>query len=290
MEGCGDIAIYIVANDPIVSSVTMENCDDGCLNIIGDRTVVRNSRAAVSEDDDCFHIEGNDVELVYNRAEGCDGDGFDVEGDNFTVVRNRATANTNGAGFDLHCDDCSSALIAHNFAENIPDDENAFELAVSGATILNNRAEDAAEQAFYLVGSNNTFSRNTARRIGGDSEEDCVVVVGDWNQLSRNFVDTCHADGFDIFGDHNVLTRNYVRNARQSGFQVSEGMGNEFVNNITGTVNQAAYDLDIGAINTRLINNFARGSNRIDLCDEGTGTVEDNPRLQTKRVAPCHLF
>ena len=286
--GCGDQAIDIANDDATVNDVTMENVDSGCLEINGDRAVVRNSTCTVSEDDDCFEIVGDDAEVVNNRADSCNGDGFSVTGDNWMVERNRSTATTSD-GFNLECDDCSSARAASNRAQDIGDDADAFSLSGDGATIESNRAEDVADQAFDVSGDDNIVRRNQAKRIGGDSGEECYFINGDDNMVERNVADICHGPGFFVSGDDNIVTNNSVTNARESGFEVSSGAGNVLEDNSASDVNHFGYQVNTTAVNTDLIDDTARGSNRADLCNQGVGTDNQSPQLDDIVGPPCAL-
>jgi len=284
--GCGSEAIEIDGADAVVTNATMENADSGCLDITGDRAVVRNSKCTVAEDDDCFTILGNDAEVVNNRADTCNGQGFDIDGNNWLVERNRSNATTDD-GFELDCSTCSSARAANNSAENVADDDDAFDFGGSGATIESNRAADIADQGFTISGDNNIVSRNQVKRSGGDSGEECFDISGNSNTVERNVANICHNNGFEVSGDDNTLTSNRVTEARESGFEVSSGNGNVLERNAANNVNEFAYLVSAGVTNTDLIRDTAGGSNRADLCNEGAGTDNQSPQLQSLLGAGC---
>jgi len=285
--GCGDQAIDIDADDATVDKVTMENADSGCLDISGERPVVRNSTCTVSEDADCFNVDGDDAEIVNNRANTCDGDGFDITGDDWLVERNRA--NNAGHGFTLACDSCSSARAANNRAEDVADDTSGLEYSGDGATIESNRAENVSDQGFEVVGDDNTVRRNQVERAGGDQGEECIRISGDDNTVENNVARTCHGNGLEVSGDGNLITDNRVRDARESGFEVTSGSGNVLEDNRADDVNYFAFEVDAGVMNTELIDDRAGGSNRADLCDDGTGTDNQSPQLENIAKNPCEL-
>jgi parallel beta-helix repeat protein len=286
--GCGDNSLEIDGSDATVTGVKMENADNGCLSVQADRFVVRNSSCSVAEDFDCFSMDGNDGEVVNNRADTCDGDGFQVLGDNWLVERNRSNA-TQDAGFNLECSDCSSARAANNRAEGVSDDADAFDISASGATIESNRAENVTDQGFEINGDDNLVRRNQVERAGGDEGEECIAVTGDDNTVEDNVARTCHGNGLNVMGDDNILTDNRVRDARESGFEVQSGSGNLLEDNRADDVNYFAFEVDAGVMNTELIDNRASGANRADLCDDGTGTDNQSPQLENIAKNPCEL-
>ncbi len=287
--GCGNSAIDIAAHDATVSNVIMENADSGCLEITGDRAVVRNSSCHVSEDNDCFSISGHKAEVVNNRADSCDGHAFDVDGDNWLVQRNRGNA-TDSDTFELDCTDCSSARASQNVAEDLGDDDSGFEYEGNGGTIEANRAEDIADQGVDISGDDNIVRRNQVKRIGGDSGEECFEIGGNNNTVERNVANICHGHGYVVFGDGNTLTSNRALESRESGFHVSSGTGNVLDRNTANNVNHFGFEVGASATDTELIRDNAGGSNRADLCDEGTGTHHSgSPQLKTKLSTPCSL-
>jgi parallel beta-helix repeat protein len=288
LRGCGSVGISITAADALVSGVSIDGADSGCLEITGNGAVVEQSRCNVSEDDDCFSITGNDAQVSSNRANACDGDGFNVSGDNWRIEKNRANA-TGDDGFALTCVTCATAVATKNYAKSTPDDSSGFSITSTGAVIEANRADDITDQGLEVTGNGNTVRRNVVQRVGGDEGEECIVILGNENEVDRNSASVCHGNGFAVTGDDNVLTRNTVSLASESGFQVTSGTGNLLERNTAKNVNYYAFEIEAGATATELVNDRATGTNRADLCDEGTGTVNSSPKLDDIATAPCVL-
>jgi hypothetical protein len=288
LRGCGSVGISITAADALVSGVSINGVDSGCLEITGNGAVVEKSRCNVSEDDDCFAIVGNDAQISSNRANACDGEGFNVSGDNWRIEKNRTNA-TGDDGFALTCVTCTTAVATKNYAKSTPDDSSGYSITSNGALIEANRADDITDEGLQVNGNGNTVRRNLVRRIGGDEGQECIVIQGNANQVDRNSASVCHGNGFSVIGDDNVLTQNTVSLAAESGFQVTSGTGNLLERNTAKNVNYYAFEIESAATDTELVNDRTTGTNRADLCDDGVGTVNQSPKLDDIADSPCVL-
>ena len=80
-----------------------------------------------------------------------------------------------------------------------------------------------------------------------------------------------HGDGFSIGGTGHFVFNNRASGNLEDGFDaVSEGI--DLVRNLANHNLGVGIEISLGANNTRVKNNRAKG-NRLDFCDEGTSTA-----------------
>jgi parallel beta-helix repeat protein len=304
LEGCGGDGVESVGGFPeslnvqVIGNSFSQIGDDGA-DINGDGTIFEKNRCN-NIDGHCAELNGDLVEVVNNRCEGCNdvatvvgndalvdrnrgsnlSGGIDLNGDDPIVTNNRIDG-TSGPGFDIVCTgtSCSGGLISKN---RVSDSRDAgFQLDIgslppSTLVVENNTVTDVAgrgidAECIFDV----TLDKN---KVDGtdDGGGECFYICGDSNTLSNNSADNCAGDGFYIDEDVNTLDRNKVKNALRNGFSIW-GDTNTLTDNSATDTNGVGFAIETDADGTTLGGNKA-SKNRVAACNEGTNTtgIADN--------------
>lgn len=285
----------IQGNDNIVRQNRIEASDDG-LNVNGiNNRIVRNFLLNIADigidvdgnnnliewnevsftTNDCYDIDGNNNRVESNRARGCQG-GYEVSGQNPVVLNNRVELAGDGDGFNIVCfTACSAGRVERNFASGTNNDDDGFDINVSGGltgfTVAHNTAEKNIENGFRLNMSGATIYHNTAFRNGAESSnESGFTISGNDNMITENVARENRDDGFGISGNNNTLYENRAERNLEDGIQIRGGTGNTLDRNIAR--NNHAEGIENDGTNTVLTSNTASG-NRTDCAQDGSNVT-----------------
>jgi parallel beta-helix repeat protein len=204
LEGEGALSCYWTGSHCQDCFQGNEDCTNACTDAV-DCTLSFN-RVDTATEDECYEIQGNDILVEYNIANGCEDDAFQIRGSSNHLRYNKSNEGT-----------------AYERADG-------FEIQGVGHTLEYNTSTDAARDGFNIIDSGHSLSHNVARNSGEDGFD-----VGGQDELANDTV--------DIILESNTATDN-------------NGMGIE---------------VSAHAVDSIIDDNDAEG-NRVDLCDEGSGT------------------
>ena len=284
----------IQGNDNIVRQNRIESSDDG-LNVSGNNNrIVRNFLLNIDDrgidvdgnnnliewnevsftDQDCYDIDGNNNRVESNRARGCQG-GYEVSGENPVVLNNRVELAGDGDGFDIDCfTACSAGRVEGNFASGTNNDDDGFDINVSGGltgfTVAHNTAERNIANGFLLNMSGATIYHNTSIRNGSESDESGFNILGSNNMITENVARENKDDGFGVNGNNNTLYENRAERNLEDGIQITGGTGNILDRNTAR--NNHAEGIENDGASTVLTNNTASG-NRTDCAQDGSNVT-----------------
>lgn len=235
---------YAEAVDIDESDITVEGVDKPKVNgtgaspaftINGDG-VVLSGFEAISNDDDCIFVTGDNNRIVGNLASNCGDDGIEVlDGDGNTINGNRA--NNNDDGIKLTGDDNT---LRGNTANNNTDDGFECDGECQNTIFQGNTANDNGDEGFDLSVDNSTIRGNTANNNGDDGID--LNPNADDNLVKGNTANDNDEEGFEIGGDRNTITNN---NANNNDFDGIELEGDAIDNVVTHNVTNDNGDLGI---------------------------------------------
>lgn len=254
LVGCGSDGVEGVSS---ATGLTIErnrvtNCDADCINVTADEVTVRSNIVRTADD----------------------GSGIEVMGDQM-VIRSNRVSRTDDDAYKLSCEPCTAGLVQANLADFAADDDG-FEINADapGLVVKQNKSLNNGNEGFYIRGVGIKLERNLAVGNGGDNGEHGFEVFGTGHELIRNTARDNHGDGFAFLASASmiVVDRNIAINNIEDGFDV------ERASDVSLTGNRAINNLGVGfevsdqAVDTYLANNTGT-RNRVDFCDEGTGTL-----------------
>jgi hypothetical protein len=326
MMQCNGYGVDFSGDDAIVERNLIDNMDGDGVEIDGDRAEVVRNRISMIYDvavevtgDDAL-IESNQIDNVSDHAIELDGNGamvtrnkltniaydyaIDFEGDNGEISRNTIKG-TDESGMDVECDDGSNActdgiVIERNKLTDIGfDDYEGIDVSADagagGVDILRNNLRNVGYHGIDYSGAAGsgpaTIERNSVRNAGREGDECFDFDDSDLDSLvlDRNTARDCGGHGFDVDGTAIVVSNNKVKTVGDAGVNVDGTAVNIEVtdNNISGAAKNGV-EIESGATGTSVEDNTIK-NNRLDICDEGTGSTIAGNKPNNKLTSATEL-
>jgi hypothetical protein len=241
-------------------------------------------------------MDGNGNQATLNDVKYSLQYGVLVAGAAPTVQRNKVFGVPQGYGTLAVCTVSSDgACFGGSLANNIITDTAFFGVlaltegpGLSVAGNVTNRTGDG----LLVDGDGATVQLNRVADVGLANTANCFYLIGNGNTASKNTASRCAAAGFYVNGNFNYLNSNLALNTFENGYTVDgdDGGGGFFSGN-TLALNKTQFDAGQGfavingAIATSLTGNQA-SKNRLDFCDDGTGTVAVGNVFGTSAATP----
>lgn len=276
--------IEAFGSDGVIRNNVLTNIDDDGIDVDGERNIISNNTVTATGDDG-IEADGGGIRVVGNQVTyATDNDnGIDVSGRNPIVTDNTVSQVNDNPAYEVTCfDDCSRALVARNFASDVSDDDEGFDLDASapGMIVEDNTAIRTSENGFEISGIGIIVRRNVGLDNGSErsSVDSTFRVLGDSHVLEDNVARRGSTDGFSIVATKTILRRNQAIDNGADGIQI-EGSANRLLNNVALRNNGMGIEIAAGS-NNRVLSNRA-ANNRTDFCDDGTGTVVSDNNFGT---------
>ncbi len=213
-----------------------------------------------------------------------------------TIQRNKVFGVSQGRGAYAVCSVASDgACFGGSLASNLVTDTGQYGVGAAteglGLSVTGN-VLNRTGLGLLVNADGATVQLNRVADVGFQNTVNCFDIIGDANTASKNNASRCAAAGFYVNGNSNFLTGNLALNTFENGFTVDgdDGGGGFFTGN-TLTLNKTQFDAGQGfavingATVTTLTNNQA-SKNRLDFCDDGTGTVAAGNIFGTSASTP----
>jgi hypothetical protein len=204
--------------------------------------------------------------------------GIRVQGSYPIVQGNRVEGDSSDASLLVSCTDCFGGTVSSN---KITGGAGYGLMAIADGPGLLVERNTVVRSRFGLSlnGEGIRATLNQATEIGQDFRDDCIEVFGDRHAVVQNTARACARAGFYVGGSSNLLERNTVLGAFENGITVNgdDENGGFYSDNVldgnkpSGSAGQGVAIIN-GAVGTVVRNNIAT-KNRLDFCNDGTGTV-----------------
>ncbi len=210
-------------------------------------------------------VTGNDIESVGTY-------GVQTTGAGPVVQRNRIQ-NALGTGILVDCTSCFGGSVSGN---SVTDAGNVGILVSSdapGLVVQGNTLLRTGGVGISLNGSGIFASQDRVSDAGIAPTTPCVAVFGSGNVVSRSTATHCAAAGFFVSGSGHYLDHDQATSTYENGFTV-DGAGtdaNALVDDVATLDAGQGFAVTGGATSTFLAGNVG-SKNRLDFCDDGTGT------------------
>jgi parallel beta-helix repeat protein len=154
----------------------------------------------------------------------------------------------------------------------------------AGMVIDKNDIRNPVDGGIDLRGVGAVVSRNRLQTGGGDTSDEGLDVTGSDHRIVGNSVSDWMGMGIDVSGSDHVVTGNKVFGNSQRGIRITSGsVDNTVTDNKVTDNTEAGIAVMLGATGTTVTGNKA-SKNRVDLCDEGTGSTLDDNDAETTQL------
>ncbi len=264
--------------------------------IIKGNTITHAQSFGISATGDAAQIAGNSVRLIGGMGISATGDGARVSANDVryaaltavlvmgrypTVERN--TLSSAVAGLRLTCVDCFGGSVLANTVTNVWGD-GALIVADGPGLLVQGNTISKARTGRALNGDGFKARANRVSDVGNGTVGHGMEIYGADNTVSGNTVINSSSSGFYVDGDTNTLTSNIANGTHENGFTVISGTGNVLTSNQTTADAAQGFAVLAAATNTILTSNRA-ARNRVDYCNEGTGTTSTGTVFGTASTA-----
>jgi parallel beta-helix repeat protein len=282
MKAGGIDGVEITGFNALVEENTVTSVDENCVEVNGQGSKVLNNTLKGCGMDG-IAVTGANATIGWNDVSFCHLEGIDVDGINPVVKKNRVRY-TGVDAYNVNCQtSCTSAFVSGNTAGPTDHRGDCFWIGSEtvGLSFRNNQASYCSRNGFYISGDGMTITGNTSEFAGANDNEHGFYITGDGHTLEDNVSRWSHEHGFYLSTDSSVITGNKAFDNLENGFHVSGDF-----NTLDG--NTARRNMDVGIhiyssssdVNS-VIDNIAL-KNRIDYCDEGTGTIREGNDFGTE--------
>ena len=259
----------------VIEDNKLVHCGDYGMDVGGDDLRIEGNLVRGSPGEECLSASGSDrLSVIGNTFEMCEGV-VSISGDTPVVEKNKVEGSFNG-GLRITCADlCADARVVDNKVAAI--DGKGFDLHASeagGMLVHGNSVEGAVSDGFELTGLGMVVVKNKVSESGAAAGAG-FDVQGSGHTLENNKVSDYDGPGFEIAGDSHTLVKNSAKNNLADGFSfTATAVGIVATDNKASGNGGPGFEVLAGATATTLSGNKA-SKNRVDVCDEGTGTVDD---------------
>jgi len=268
-----DEGVFVEGDNALIARNRLTNISDNAVDLIGNGGTVTKNKLTNIADDYAINFEGDDGEISRNRIKSSESvgisadchDGSDACADGIVIERNKLT----DVGFD---DYQGIDVFAYDGSGGVDIKRNN----------LRNVGNNGIEYEGQAGSGPATIERNSVRTAGRGGDE-CYDISGSNLAdlvIDRNTARDCGGHGFDVNGTGHVLSNNRVKNVGDSGVNVDGDSVEVTANKISGAAENGV-EIDSGATGTSVKNNKLK-NNRLDICDEGTGSSISGNKPKSK--------
>jgi hypothetical protein len=291
VRGCTTGGILMSGDNAVARSNTVVQVSDFGIIVQGNGALAQFNKVVSVGTDSVLasylglEVLGNQALVVGNAIQNVglssgQGRGLVVTGANPTVQLNRLT----WAGEAIvTCTTCTGGKALANSVTGSAGRGFVLSADAAGFVAQLNRAVGTSGTAFDISGSSLQALQNGASDAGFAAP--CFQVTGSGHTVTSNMALRCGGAGFRTQGDTLTLSKNSSMTANTSGYLVDGDNGvNPAHTNVTLSNNKAAgtngqgYAVVNAAASTAVVGNIGL-SNRVDLCDAGTGTTSSGNKF-----------